>query len=53
MLKRVVRTPFGKLRTVYEMEEDGSYCPKCGAQGFIDDMLTGGDCCIGVVMEEA
>jgi hypothetical protein len=23
MLKRVVRTPFGKLRTVYEMEEDG------------------------------
>lgn len=29
------------------------YCPKCGAQGFIDDMLTGGDCCIGVVMEEA
>lgn len=23
MIKRVVRTPFGKLRTVYEIEEDG------------------------------
>jgi len=34
-------------------QEQWFYCPGCGAVGTMDDLLTGNDCCIGVVYEEA